>query len=151
MQAGGSVDGSTGKNGGYAPEAYRFIMDALTYTMSRNGERRHVTGRELACGARDLALDSWGLMARRVLESWGVTSTEDLGRIVFHMIKAGMMSKSPDDKIEDFKQVYGFRDAFDGARAPELDESGHAWRRLPQFKPGKENPWLNLIGDIGSY
>ena len=72
----------------YSPEAYQFVMEALSCTVKKIGERRHLTGRELLEGIRDLALDSWGLMARPVLNSWGVNSTDDFGEIVFSLIDA---------------------------------------------------------------
>jgi len=74
---------------------------------------RHITGRDLCWGLRDFALKRWGMLARVVLESWNVRSTADFGRIVFGFIDLDMMRKQPDDRVEDFEEVYDFREAFD--------------------------------------
>jgi len=75
---------------------------------------RHVSGRELCWGLRDLALDRWGLLARVVLESWRVRGTLDFGRIVFGFIDFELMRRQPDDSIDDFAEVYNFAEAFEG-------------------------------------
>ena len=74
---------------------------------------RHVSGRELCWGLRDFAIQRWGLMARVVLESWKVKTTKDFGRIVFGFIDFNIMQKQPGDRLDDFENVYSFREAFD--------------------------------------
>lgn len=78
---------------------------------------RHISGRDLCWGLRDLALQRWGMLARTVLESWNVKSTMDFGRIVFGFIDLDMMRKQSDDRLEDFDDVFAFREVFDGALA----------------------------------
>lgn len=104
----------------YAPEAFVFVQEGLAYTADKvHGKKtvlqadRHVTGRELSEGLRELAIARWGMLARLVLERWGIFSTMDFGRIVYAMISAGLFSKTDRDTIEDFKNVYDFRKAFD--------------------------------------
>jgi uncharacterized repeat protein (TIGR04138 family) len=46
-----------------------------------------------------------------VLDSWGVRSTNDFGEIVYNLIKIGKMSKSDNDRREDFDNVYDFEQA----------------------------------------
>jgi uncharacterized repeat protein (TIGR04138 family) len=105
----------------YAPEAYLFVFDALDYTLkSRGGGRKHLTGPELLEGMRRLALETFGLMARSVLERWGVRRTDDFGEIVFHLISVDLLQKTADDRKEDFSGVYDFADAFDAASAASL-------------------------------
>src|SRR3982750_3758291 len=55
--------------------AYLFVLAALEFCQQRLDERRHITGRELSLACRDLALDRFGVMARVVLEQWGVRSS----------------------------------------------------------------------------
>ncbi|MDD5269749.1 MAG: hypothetical protein PHE80_01005, partial [Candidatus Omnitrophica bacterium] len=74
---------------------------------------RHVNGRELSEGLREYAIDQFGPLARTVLESWGVTKTEDFGNIVFNLIKAKLLSKTEEDSIEDFMDVFEFKKALD--------------------------------------
>ncbi len=96
----------------FKPEAYVFVHDALGHTWARLDHRRHVTGRELLDGIKDLALKRYGPMARAVLNSWGVRTTDDFGTIVFHLVDAELLSKTEEDRIEDFHAVYDFNDAF---------------------------------------
>ena len=77
------------------------------------GPQRHVTGQELCEAIRRFALQQFGLMAKTVLNSWGVYKTGDFGEIVFNMIKIGRMRKTPHDRREDFDEVYDFETAFD--------------------------------------
>ena len=96
----------------YKPEAYIFVHDALGHTWARLDERRHVTGRELLEGIKDLALKRYGRMAKAVLNSWGVKTTDDFGAIVFSLVDAGLLSKTPEDRVEDFHGVYDFDEVF---------------------------------------
>ncbi len=96
----------------FKPEAYVFVHDALGHTWARLDQRRHVTGRELLEGIKDLALKRYGPMARVVLNSWGIRTTDDFGVIVFNLVDAGVLSKTEEDHIEDFHAMYDFDEAF---------------------------------------
>jgi uncharacterized repeat protein (TIGR04138 family) len=108
------------KAGPYPQEAFQFVRDGLQHTvkMIHGGEAdsaksdRHVNGAQLCNGLRDYALERYGFLARLVLSRWGITRTDDFGRIVFAMIDAGLMRKSDEDALEDFQGVYDFDDAF---------------------------------------
>lgn len=78
----------------------------------RQKSNRHVGGQELCWGLRDLALEKWGVMASAVLGSWGLTRTVDFGRMVFALVDNDLLQKQPDDRIEDFENVFDFRTAF---------------------------------------
>ena len=97
----------------YHDTAYLFILAGLHYTIERLGEARHITGRELAEGCRDLALDRYGLMALSVLEFWGIRSTRDFGEIVFALVECGVLVKQDDDSLGDFEDVFCFSEAFE--------------------------------------
>src|SRR4051812_46307535 len=109
----------------YPPEAFAFIQKGLNFTVERlHGKQkdgrqkdptvsRHVTGQDLCEGLREVALAEWGRLARTVLRRWNITSTLDFGRIVFAMVDAGLMQKTEDDSVEDFRNVYDFRNAFE--------------------------------------
>jgi uncharacterized repeat protein (TIGR04138 family) len=79
--------------------AYLFVLGALEYCQQRLPERRHISGRELALACRDLALERFGVLARVVLEHWGVRSTTDIGDVVF--------------TLDEFVAVYDFDQAFE--------------------------------------
>lgn len=95
--------------------AYLFVLAALEFQQARLAERRHVDGRELATAVRDLALEKFGVMARMVLEHWGVKATADVGDIVFTMVDMGLLMSQPTDSRHDFVNVYEFDQAFERA------------------------------------
>ena len=97
----------------YKFEAYSFVMAALHHTVSKLKKPRHITGPELLDGIREYALDQYGALTRTVLNYWGIKETEDFGKIVFALVDVGILRKQPEDKIEDFKNVYDFKAAFD--------------------------------------
>ncbi len=95
----------------YAYEAYEFLFHALHHTQKGDAppvadRRHHVSGRELVEGARDLALREFGFMARTVFRQWGIQRTDDFGEMVFNLIEAGLMSKTDEDRKEDFCGVF---------------------------------------------
>lgn len=110
------------RNGRFDERAYLFVLTALEQLQLRLTERRHVSGEELSLACRDFALDQYGLLARTVLEHWGITSTADIGTIVFTLIEAGLLKAQPNDRREDFEAVYGFADVF------EAEYPWGAWR-----------------------
>ena len=77
------------RNPRYQEAAYVFVLSALNYVLQRLPEPRHISGRELAEGVRDLALERFGPMARTVLEHWGIERTADVGQIVFALVDSG--------------------------------------------------------------
>ena len=109
----------------YPPQAFMFVQEGLRHTAERlyddvgedpslgslEGER-HVSGAQLCLGLRDHAIKEYGLLARTVLASWNIHSTNDFGRIVFAMVDAELMRKSDDDRIVDFDNVFDFDEAF---------------------------------------
>lgn len=101
------------RQGAYDQRAFLFVLAALEFEQGRLPERRHVTGAELSRACRDFAREQYGLLARSVLEHWGIRSTGDFGAIVYALIDAGLLSRQDDDRVEDFHDVYAFSDAFD--------------------------------------
>ena len=93
--------------------AYLFVLGALEYCQQRLPERRHISGRELAYACRDLALDRFGVMARLVLEHWGVRSTADIGDVVFTLVDLELLMSQPTDTRDEFAEVYDFDRAFE--------------------------------------
>lgn len=113
--------------GGYAPLCFPFIRDGLAHTVEMvhgnhddetmlelglADESRHVSGHELCVGLKDYAIDRYGMMAKSVLNKWGIYHTLDFGKIIFAMVDAGLMRTTDEDQLEDFDGVYEFDDAF---------------------------------------
>lgn len=125
------------KAGPYPQEAFQFVRDGLAHTVRMiHGEgaggddieiaaaavvaaggrgERHVSGQQLCLGLRNYALTKYGMLARTVLCRWSIRKTDDFGRIVFAMIDAGLMRKSDEDSLDDFRGIYEFDEAFTAA------------------------------------
>jgi len=100
----------------YARPAYVFVQRALHFYREKYTTEEgmgHIRGPELLLGVRELAVDEFGPMARSVLNSWGLDAGEDVGEIVYNLIQAGLMSKTDEDKKEDFSRVMKFDDSLD--------------------------------------
>jgi uncharacterized repeat protein (TIGR04138 family) len=93
--------------------AYLFVLAALEFSQTRLPERRHISGRELATACRDLALERYGVMARMVLEYWGVRSTRDIGDVVFALVELGLLISRPTDTKDEFIDLFDFDRAFE--------------------------------------
>lgn len=107
------------RDGRYRKEAYFFVYDALQYTVEKMGrtdqarEKRHISGRDLLSGISEFAIDQYGPLTREVFTHWGVQQTRDFGEIVFNLVGANLMSKTENDCIDDFVDVYDFAQEFD--------------------------------------
>ena len=114
----------------YKLEAYLFVRESLAYAQDilQMGEQTgqpehppvdpethesHLTGQQLCEAIRRYALEQFGLMAKVVLNSWGVKTTADFGEIVYNLIAIKEMKKSPSDRREDFDDVFDFDEAFE--------------------------------------
>jgi uncharacterized repeat protein (TIGR04138 family) len=106
-------DRLTQMDGRYDERAYAFVLAALEQVVERLPQRRHVTGRELADGCRELGLRLYGPLARTVLLHWNVRSTRDIGEIVFNLLEVGVLSKDESDSRDDFDDVFDFADVFE--------------------------------------
>ena len=86
----------------YSADAYRFVTEAVTFSVNRLEAHRHVTARELMAGIRDYSVQEYGVLAHEVLTSWGLTTASDVGEIVYKLINVELLSASPGDKRSDF-------------------------------------------------
>jgi uncharacterized repeat protein (TIGR04138 family) len=100
------------RDGRYHINAYRFVYEALDYTVKQLEKKRHISGRELLEGIKNLAIEQFGALAVMVFDVWGLHKTDDFGNIVFNLVEAEMMSRSEDDTRDDFHDVYQFKDVF---------------------------------------
>jgi uncharacterized repeat protein (TIGR04138 family) len=91
-----------GRDTRYRLNAYLFVLNGLEFYLTKLGEKRHISGQELARGLVDFAVGQFGQLAPKVLAGWGVRATDDFGYIVYNLIGVGMMSKQPTDRIGDF-------------------------------------------------
>lgn len=106
----------------YDERAFLFVLAALEFCQERLPVRRHLTGRELAVGCRDLALQRYGVLAREVLAHWGVRDSSDFGELVFALVDVKLLMSQPTDSKDDFIGVFDFHDAF---------ERDYPWNAVP--------------------
>jgi uncharacterized repeat protein (TIGR04138 family) len=103
----------------YAKPAYLFIYAALQHTVEKMGktdlsrDERHISGGDLLRGISNYALSQFGPLTHEVFKRWGINETRDFGEIVFHLVNANLMSKTEDDNIDDFTDVYDFAEELD--------------------------------------
>ena len=137
----------------YSIDAYAFILEALNQARHQKlkslgrdrGEERtskssretrraegapkkprvsgHVSGGELCEVVRKLALRQYGLLAATVLSHWGICSTSDIGDIVYNLIAAGDLEKTPSDSRSDFNNAFDFDTAFKAGSSEAADDS----------------------------
>lgn len=118
----------------YAADAYLFVRQALDFTVGTHAgtspsRPHHVTGPELLEGFRKLALHEFGPMALRILNTWGIRTTEDVGEIVFNLVDIGALGKTEKDRREDFGGGYEFETVFAAPFRP----------RARKFPPARRN------------
>lgn len=97
----------------YKVESYSFLLAALHFTVGKLKQPRHVSGQELLEGIRQYALEQFGPMTRTVLNHWGIEEALDFGKMVFALIEVDLMRKNDDDSLDDFKNGFDFKEAFD--------------------------------------
>ena len=106
----------------YPAEAYYFIRDGFEYVArdleEKEGAPRHLSGRELADGLREFALDEYGPMAFFTLGQWNIHRTADFGELVYNLIRMGRFSQNKGDKKSDFNDLYDFDEVFNGPFRP---------------------------------
>jgi uncharacterized repeat protein (TIGR04138 family) len=122
----------------FSYEAYEFVCDAVTFTQDRLGragadseeedEDRHVSGAELLRGVCDLAVQQFGLMAPVVFKRWGIRSTDDIGTMVFNLIKVQRLSKSDRDAPDDFRDLFDLHQALTDGFELTVDDAQPAKR-----------------------
>lgn len=110
------------RDGRYPLEAFGFLHQALARAVKGiHGEEdaaalkrkaRHVTGPQLCLALRDEAIERWGLLARDVLARWNIRGTIDFGNMVWLLVENKLMQKTPEDNLEDFRDVFRFEEAF---------------------------------------
>jgi len=106
----------------YSEDAYEFVMEALTFTQKKRGRIAHVSGEEILQGMKDLLIEKFGPMTLTVLEHWGINGTEDFGNIIFNLVENKILSKTEEDDLDKFKNVYDFSEVFDKGYRKKLQQ-----------------------------
>jgi len=100
----------------YPAEAYQFLCDALEHTQELFDKQPeeyddpdadyHVNGEELCRGVCALAVREFGQMAFTVFRLWNISTTDDIGQVVFNLIEIGQLAQSEKDDISDFHDLF---------------------------------------------
>ena len=80
-------------------------------------------GAELLRGVCDLAVQQFGLMAPTVFKRWGIRTTDDVGTMVFNLIKVQRLSKSDRDVPDDFRDLFDLHQALADAFELTVDDA----------------------------
>lgn len=126
------------KDARYPYEAYEFLCDAVSFTqdlLERTPRDEddpdtdyHVSGAELIRGACELAVIEFGMMAPVVFRQWNILKTDDMGNIVFNLIRGERLSKSDRDEPDDFHELFDIeqilRDGFELTTVPSKPAKG---------------------------
>ncbi len=105
----------------YLPQAYEVVRLGLDHAQKivhgepkkgKSATNRHVTGPQLLEGFRQHVLDAYGPMSYPLLHNWGLRKSADVGNIVFNIIDTGLFGRSPEDNLDDFSNVYDFKEVF---------------------------------------
>jgi uncharacterized repeat protein (TIGR04138 family) len=128
----------------YHFDAYVFVFEALQHAQEHMGlgaeqfveqsdeddpPERHVSGQELCEAMRQYAHKQYGYLAKSVLNHWGIKATSDFGEIVFNLIDIEQMRKTPNDRREDFNDVFDFDEGFKHSFQFSLPDSSEEPRR----------------------
>lgn len=100
------------RSGIYKAKALVFVLSALEHARRNLRKEGHIRGQELCVAARDLAINEFGPAAKMVLNGWGIESTLDIGRLVFLMVDNGILSKTEEDSLDDFRDGFDFETEF---------------------------------------
>ena len=90
-------------------EAYEFVLEAIELagdSQEPGDAEIHLSGRQIALAAKELAREWFGLMAPTVFSFWGITTTRNLGEMVFKLIDCGMLTRQEGDRVEDFDNIF---------------------------------------------
>ena len=84
-------------------------------------------------------------MALTVLQSWGLTCTEDIGEVVFNLVESGKLGKTEGDRKEDFAHGFDFKTAFELPFQPRTQDAPGADAEPPR-KPEATESAANSAG-----
>lgn len=129
----------------YLREAYLFVVASLGITVQglpserlNDPERRHLSGQELLRGMVRIARHEFGPMAATVFREWGLARGEDVGNVVFHLVRRGQLSARPEDTIEDFRGDLDLQAALASDKDPFAEPRGGSQSPRSGRKTGPE-------------
>jgi uncharacterized repeat protein (TIGR04138 family) len=95
----------------YDARAYALLMDCVHYL---GKEGKHMSAEDILEEFKERTLDQFGPLSYTVLTEWGLSSTEDIGEMMFNLTEFHRLRKDEDDTQESFVGGYDFRETFLG-------------------------------------
>lgn len=99
-------------------ECLQFVRAAIDLT-ARDTElaaKGHVTAEGVCRVLLEMSVDEFGAEGKQVLIEWGIERSEDVGLIVYRLLKAGYVKAVVDDPIEKFECLF------------DLNQSVESWK-----------------------
>lgn len=101
------IEGVARRHPEYDAEGYFFVHGVLAGAVKRRerkagGSAVRVSVEEFAQEFRGRAAKEFGVMAREVMEHWGMRSWEDVGRMVHFLAEEGVVAVGEEDGLERF-------------------------------------------------
>ncbi|MDR3228796.1 MAG: hypothetical protein LBT53_05225 [Puniceicoccales bacterium] len=126
----GAVEKIIASDPRFARGAYYFVRTGLDHTvkgMTKSTKppkagvpRSHVTARQLLNGLCEFALEQYGPMSLTLFARWGITTTDDIGAIVFNLIEANILGRSNTDSRDDFKNTLDLKSELHSPFTPQV-------------------------------
>lgn len=88
------------------------VLKRLFKSASKGGQSQHITASDILEEFREFSLDQFGPMTYCVLIEWGVSSSEDLGEMMFNLVDSHRIERDKNDSKDDFIGGYDFIEAF---------------------------------------
>lgn len=102
------------KYGEYPPQAYALIFQTMEWVRKKeDGDEEkvaHLTGQELGKAIFDFSVDMYGFLTPIVWQDLNIYRSEDIGKIVWHLVQERLIGKRDEDKIEDFDELWSIDD-----------------------------------------
>ena len=95
-----------------------FVLRNLPQNESTNRETTHINAADLCWRMHDRAMVMFNATARAQMYKWGITSTKDIGHIVFELINEGLITRSDNHQQSEFENVFDFEQEFRALKSP---------------------------------
>ncbi len=120
----------------YPRKAYEILSDIFPLALQRQRETddsdaNQVSGKTLANTFREYFINRYGAFASDVLDACNIHATDDIGEMVFNLVKVGVFGTNKGDSKADFHNLFDFDEAF---RKPYLPA-----HPVPDFRPRRSS------------
>jgi uncharacterized repeat protein (TIGR04138 family) len=105
---------------GCSVNAMLFVRDTIAFVQSKQSAMeflRQISAGDICAGVRSYARVYFNDddEARELLAEWGIRQSEDVGRIVFGLVRERLLVPSASDRSEDFRGLFAIDTLFDAA------------------------------------